>query len=889
MLFMILSLIPCLSLFLSSVPAHSDNGADQDTVSFIARREFVTGEDPVSVAVGDFNGDGRLDLVTVNRPSGFPSPIPNTVSILLGQGDGTFKTAPDVVIGPNLGSVAVVVGDFNGDRHLDLAVANEFDDTVSILLGRGDGTFQGPSMLRVGTDPVALVVGDFNGDGHPDLAVVNSPMPPPPFPPQPTPPGTVSILLGQGDGTFQAAPTVTVGRDPRSVSVGDFNGDGRLDLGVVNLADNTVSILAGGGDGTFQAALAVGAGSQPIDMAVGDFNGDGRLDLAVANEMFSSSVGTVSILLGRGDGTFQAGTPVPVGSTPVSIAAGDFNGDGRMDVATTNLFDNTVSILLGHGDGTFQGMPVVAVGNFPLALALGNFNGDRSLDIVTANRQADTVSVLLGHGDGTFQSALDVAVTDVGTSSVAVGDFNGDERLDIAATGFVDSTVMILLGGGNGTFQTTSPTTVRNFPWQAAVGDFNGDGHLDLALTNQEHGGAGNSVSILLGRGDGTFEQAPAVMVGAPVAVVVGDFNGDGRRDLAVTNDFGASVSIVLGRGDGTFQMAAAVPVGPNPLSLAIGDFNGDGHQDLAVTNTNQNPFSEPGSVSILLGRGDGTFQAMPEVMVGVRPLSVAVGDFNGDGHSDLAVVNQFDDPPMSILLGRGDGTFQAAPDVAVGGFSVTVADFNSDGRQDLAVTNFGNYVTILLGRGDGTFQPALLAGVGIEPESIAVGDFNGDGRPDLAIGNYGSGTVSILINNSAAGIVNNLVVLESFESTFVEPPAYPQPQAPAGAFEITAKFRNISESNICDPFFEIVELSGSNRLLGVFALEPGGAQIQGLDGVVLDHSPVVLRTAKTIPFELIVGLQTRQKFTFVVNMRGLPRPPGSACPLSTSVMWSMR
>jgi FG-GAP-like repeat/FG-GAP repeat len=741
-------------LLLPFAPAYSSALGADEPVSFIARREFAAGEAPVAVAVGDFNGDGRLDLVTVNGRFIFPSTIQNEVTILLGQGDGTFQATPGVVLGSNLGSVAIVVADFNGDRHLDLAVVNEFDATVSILLGRGDGTFQGPSMLRVGTDPVALAVGDFNGDRHLDLAVVNSPMG---SLEQPTPLGTVSILLGQGDGTFQAAPAVAVGRDPRSVAVGDFNGDRRLDLVVGNFADNTVSILAGAGDGTFQAALAVEVGRQPIAMAVGDFNGDGRLDLAVANEMFALSVGTVSILLGRGDGTFQAGTPVPVGRTPVSIAAGDFNGDGRLDVATTNLFDNTVSILLGQDDGTFQGMPAVAVGNFPVALAVGNFNGDRSLDIVTANRTANTVSVLLGHGDGTFQSALDVAVADVGTSSVVVGDFNGDRRLDIAATGFVDSTVTILLGDGNGTFQTTSPATVRNFPWQAAAGDFNGDGHLDLALANQEHGGIGNSVSILLGRGDGTFQEAPAVMVSAPVAVVVGDFNGDGRPDLAVTNDVGASVSIVLGRGDGTFQMAAAVPVGRNPLSLAIGDFNGDSHLDLAVTNTNQNPSSEPGSVSILLGRGDGTFQAMPEVIVGVRPVSVAVGDFNGDGHSDLAVVNQLDDPPneddppMSILLGRGDGTFQAAPDGVVGGFSfsVTVADFNSDGRQDLAGTNFGNYVAILLGRGDGTFRPALLAGVGMEPESIAVGDFNGDGRPDLAIANYGSGTVSILINNT--------------------------------------------------------------------------------------------------------------------------------------------
>jgi len=224
-----------------------------------------------------------------------------------------------------------------------------------------------------------------------------------------------------------------------------------------------------------------------------------------------------------------------------------------------------------------------------------------------------------------------------------------------------------------------------------------------------------------------------------------------------VTNDFGNSVSILLGTGNGMFQAAPTVPVGRNPLAIKVADFNGDGRLDLIVANTNQNPVSEPGSLSILLGRGDGTFQTTSEVTVGIRPIPLAVADFNGDRRLDIAVVNQFGDPPLSILLGRGDGTFQAGtavqiPILEVGGSDgLITADFNRDGRMDLAVVSLANYVSILLGQGDGTFETSILAGVGNAPHSGTTGDFNHDGLPDLATTDYESGTVSVLINNSAA------------------------------------------------------------------------------------------------------------------------------------------
>ncbi|HWW84649.1 MAG TPA: VCBS repeat-containing protein [Vicinamibacterales bacterium] len=710
-------------------------------VSFVARSDFPTAQSPVSMTIGDFNNDGLFDIATVSNPG---SSIPNALTILLGKGNGTFKTLPDLPVGTNLGSTAIVTADFNGDSALDLAVANRADNSVTILTGLGDGTFQPTTVVAVGPSPVALVFADFNNDGIPDLAVLN----------QPTgdllnpPPGLISILLGQGDGTFQVLPAITIGTGAASLVAGDFNNDGLADLAVSN--GTGVSILIGQGSGAFQAPAVVASGFVQF-LAVGDFNGDGNADLADITSA-GARTSSISILLGQGDGTFQPVPRVLVNvDLPTSLAIGDVDGDGIPDLTVTDLGNDTVSIATGRGDGTFNALSSIGVGSGPRALTMGDFKGNGRLDLATANRDGSNVSILLSRGRGRFEVAPAYPTGACCPPSLVVGDFDGDGVVDLAEANFPDSTISILKGLGNGRFQTTARTAVPNFPSEMAGADFDGDGHLDLAIANQAIGlVGGNTVSILLGRGDLTFQTAPPVSVGSPVAIVAADLNNDGRPDLAVTNVFGNSVSILLGNGDGTFQHAPPVPVGNNPTALAAADLNGDGCIDLVVANLNANNMSIPGSISVLLGQCDGTFQIAPEVTVGVRPLSVAVGDLNGDGQLDLAVVNEFGNPPTSILLGNGDGTFQAAPDVPATGDRVLIADFNGDGYQDLAVSNVnGDDVTILLGRGDGTFRVRLLAGVGQAPEFLVQADFNGDGFPDLATADYDSQTVTILMNRT--------------------------------------------------------------------------------------------------------------------------------------------
>ena len=540
---------------------------------------------------------------------------------------------------------------------------------------------------------------------------------------------------------------------PSSVAVGDFNGDGVLDLAVAYVGVypgyiGGLSVLLGDGDGTFQVARNFETGNGPSSVAVGDFNGDGELDLAVAYiGSYPSYSGAVSVLLGNGDGSFQGPRNFVAGDGPWSVAVGDFNGDGLQDLAVANRYSNNVSVHLGNGDGTFQGAQNFAAGSNPMSVAAGDFNGDGVLDLAVANTGSNNISVLLGRGDGTFQGSQNFGVG-IQPISVAVGDFNGDGVQDLAVANWNSSTVSVLLGDGEGSFQVAHYFAVGRYPKSIAVDDFNGDGHLDLAVAND----GSSNVSVLLGNGDGSFQEAQNFGTGIyPGSVAVGDFNGDGVQDLAVAHggvlyEFWGGVSVLLGNGDGSFQAAQDFGTGRSSVSVAVGDFDGDGVEDLAVVNSGRTFPSDPGSVSVLLGNGDGSFQRAHNFRVGNHPASVAVGDFNGDGVLDLAVADRSSDS-ASVLLGIGNGSFQAARyfPAGTGPSSVAVGDFNGDGVLDLAVGSAN--VAVLLGMGDGNFQRAQNFG-GAGGHSVAVGDFNGDGQPDLA-GTTGSDSVGVLINNT--------------------------------------------------------------------------------------------------------------------------------------------
>lgn len=333
-------------------------------IQFEQKVDYKVGNTPTSVAVADLNNDQKVDLAVTNLED-------NSVSILLGNGDGTFQAA----VNYNTGEAPeeVVASDFNADGNIDLAIANSFDDTLSILMGKGDASFEDAVSCNVGEFPLSIAVADFNGDNKDDLAVANFS----------SSPGNVSILLGNGDGTFQDAVSLTAGNEPTDIYSSDFNGDTHMDLAVANSTDHTVSILLGNGDGTFQAAVNYQVGQSPFGITGGDFNHDKKEDLAIANGAYISNI--ISILMGKGDGTFQTAVNYVTGKWPIAVAATDFDQDGSLDLAVANSGDDNVSILQGSGNGAFQLALNLPAGDYPYDLIASDLNEDGWDDLVVVN------------------------------------------------------------------------------------------------------------------------------------------------------------------------------------------------------------------------------------------------------------------------------------------------------------------------------------------------------------------------------------------------------------------------------------------------------------------------------------------------------------------------
>jgi hypothetical protein len=799
---------------------------DRFLPGFLSPGSFPVDMMPLSIATGDFNGDGKTDLVTANFAA-------NTVSVLLGNGDGTFGSATNLVTA-GTGPFSVVTGDFNGDGNADIAVANITTSNVSVFLGNGNGTFQAPATFAVGSGPDGIATGDFNGDGKTDLVTAN------------VNDNTVSILLSNGNGTFQNAVSFAAGTAPRDVAVGDLNGDKNADLVVSDGSGATVSVLLGNGNGAFGAATTFGTENGPGGLALADFNGDGKLDVAVANLGGDS----VSILLGNGNGTLQNAINIagPGGPNPTTVVAADFNGDNQTDLAVANLTANgTVSVLLGNGNGTFQAPANYTSAGDAAWLTTGDFDGNVSPDLAIANGNTNNVTILLNQSpaavtnlsilapadvlpgqafqftvvarnaggqtagnytgtvhfsssdpnailpaDYTFTAADNgvhlfsaflntvgnqtITTTDTVTASitgkaviavtqanfvssqtqpvggaavsVAVGDFRGNGLEDLVTANGAANSISVLLGNGNGTFTPAVNLAVGTNPDSVAVADVNGDGKQDIIVANNGSG----TVSLLLGNGNGTFQAPVNFAVGTnPTFVTTGDFNGDGKLDIVSANAGNNTVSVLLGNGNGTFGATNNFGVGTAPQAVAVGDVNADGKADLVVTNQGSN------TVSVLLGNGNGTFQNATNLTTGASPDGVTLGDVNGDGKLDILVANKTDNT-VSVLLGNGDSTFASKTDLAVGASptQVVLADFNGDGNLDLAVSNLNaGTVTTLLGNGNGTFGPALTTTSGGNASWLAVGEFDGDGAPDLAVTNSNNDSVTVLTNRNVVGAIS--------------------------------------------------------------------------------------------------------------------------------------
>ena len=841
------------TLFFLLLFALVDDVAAQ-AVSFIARRNFTVQVGPI--AKGDFNRDGVQDLVTAGG------------SMLLGKGDGTFETVT-IFDGNGLEGIFIAVGDFNRDGIQDLAVARF--SGVSILIGNGNGTFQAPVsiFLIANAFGASIAIGDFNRDGIQDLvfgSVGRRPF---------DSPGRAHIFLGIGNGTFQSARDFETG-GAAFAAIGDFNRDGRQDLAMTggrNIQRNSV-ILLGNGDGTFQPAQTLGLAGSSV--AVGDFNADRAEDLAV------TGLNDVSILSGNGDGTFRPARAFGTGESSNSLAINDLNGDGIQDLVVTNIGSDDVSVLVGNGDGSFQPAKNLVASNSPSSVAIGDFNGDGIQDLAVGNSTREegpmgSTSIFVGNGDGSFRSEINSAAGPH-PQSAAVGDFNGDGVQDLAVTNLGGS-VSILLGNGDGNFQPPLSFGAHRFPGSIAVGNFNGDGFQDLAVANS--GSAGPEapiISLFFGNGDGTFQPAQDIgPLDRAHTVAGGDFNRDGLQDLVVVHEGSFEsdiVSILLGNGKGAFQPTQDLTTGNGfTRSVAIGDFNRDGIQDLAVSNQ----FSR--SVSVFRGNGNGTFQSARDFEIQRMPTSVAVGDFNGDGVQDLALSNrEFFDialvPIASILIGNGDGTFQPVQEFGPKNRAeaIVVGDFNGDGKQDLATANpLSDDLSVLLGNGEGTFLAAGEFSAGLSARFLAIGDFNKDGAPDIAAVSSDI-DAAILLNDTESQkrkVVNRLVSFQPRSTTFrttIDPAACP---GFAGTFRFVAVLTNKSSSPpLFGLFVQVTSLTNGNLLQDSDGTLLGSGAILAVP-LQNGFSDGVLSPAESVDVPCVICIKNTGSFKFLVNVLG--------------------
>lgn len=632
----------------------------------------------------------------------------------------SFKVATTINLETNI--LGVTAADFNGDGHLDLIAApnNNGASEVLLLLGRG-GTqqFGPPTSVPVGGQPLIPAVGDFNGDGKPDLLIPLNTF---------GQPRGFSVLLNDGTGKF-GTPNIIVRSQGDLINpvAGDLNNDGKLDI-VAGLftgsSDVKVAIFlandAGGFPTAANASLITVSGFAS-GVLIGDFNEDGKRDLALSGQ----TSGSVQIMFGDGTGGFAAGVSTSTGAALSVLTAGDFNNDGHLDLLSSN------QMLLGNGSGGFAAPLIVPLPENTQYKLAGDVNHDGHLDLVTGGLGG--LTIMLGNGTGNMVQAQSYA----SAASAALGDFNEDGKIDLAASQL--SGIGILDGDGAGAFNDAfSYHTSLSSPRGTVVADFNNDGKQDFATVGPPFLNVAG-VEVALGDGTGGFTRKSFSNFGFsfPISeITTADFNSDGKLDLAVTRPFLGSVYLLLNDGTGGFPAdefsAPQVFAGSGASTIKAGDFNNDTKADLIVI-TSEN-------FSVLLGDGSGAFTVIPGgALQGFHDLDI--GDFNGDGKSDIAVATNGANI-ITVFKGDGAGHFSNYATAPTPGLalSVVVRDFNGDGKPDIAALSTTSqsltspaYVVVLINDGAQGFSPVTnysIDGAG----RLAVGDFNSDNQPDLVM-----------------------------------------------------------------------------------------------------------------------------------------------------------
>lgn len=795
---------------------------------------------PQAMTLVDINKDNRADILVVDHDN-------NLVKVFLNDGNGGFPGAPSSTADMARGPVAVATGDFNKDGNLDVVSVNSVASNVTVRLGDGAGNFNTPRDFTVDTNPAGVAVGDFNNDGNPDLAVLSS--------------STIHLLKGNGDGSFTNFPTASVstGRNNTSggtmIVTGLMNGDLFPDLVTSNHDTRNVSVLIGNGDGTFKTPIVKTATDLPRALFVAELNGDAYQDVAVALERTGAATDeNVQLLYGNGDGTFSSDVALTTAESEVTaVVVADLDADGQPDMAAPNASGGIGLVLLCNEQGGcfdtgthanppesgFQQQIPSSVGN-SVAIQAGKMNADAFPDLIVLSADGGVIDILINTTGGAPPSPTTPAGPGTPTATPGV-----PPTVTAIASTPTPTLTLTAVPTATPTPIPTAPYGVcnSNAPGQPAVGgkpvavttgDFYHDGNPAIAVADNQ----GNKV-VLLRTQINSAAPGPCGMLGltrgtelpniaAPIALAAADFDHDDKLDLAVVGS--AGLSVFFGNGDGTFQDGSANPMaaGTSPNSIAVADFNGDDRPDIIVGNAGSNDVS-----IFFFNKGQHAFDSPCTVSVGRNATFVVAQDLNGDSRPDFAVTSQqtndvvvflqststgtptvptcptasltftslpavkLPQQPHALAFDNFDQTNPSRPGFAValssnvsgtdgnvkvflassptsGGLSYSSAgtltvtsptgaqsasfpsalgtgDVNGDGRPDVIVTDQANdTVVIFLATGNGSFATSLIpfAINGQGPVGIAVAKIDGDAIPDIVTANQDDGSVSVLVSS---------------------------------------------------------------------------------------------------------------------------------------------
>jgi hypothetical protein len=674
----------------------------------------------VAVSAGDFNGDGKPDLVFLT--------VGGDVVILFTDGRGGFGDPAIIVVGSPAGQL--LVADFDGDGRPDVAVTH--GDQVTVLYDPSPAGAEAVVLAAVGATALAMTSGDFDGDARPDLAIA-------------TPHG-FSVLLNGGGRSLRGFVAYDEGTEkPLTIAAGDLNGDGLTDLVLAAqnfLLPGTVNVWYGDGNGGFLAGprLTPGGvyapGGSPIDAEVADLNGDGRADVVV----LEPSLWSMIVLLQTPDGGLAEQPPVPAGAGARLAVPADLQSDGITDVSllAEGIGEiDTITILPGIGGGAFDPPPAFPAPEGLASLAVADFDGDGNPDLAlgASDSGSGALSFLRGDGRGSFEY-LERPGDQLMIFSLIVkaADFDLDGRPDLLVGSQSGSRLYLYVATGPLEFAAPEVHDIDS-PEEILIDDFNRDGLLDVLVVER-----GDRLDLLLGAGPGKLQERRFIDLGPGDVALTGavaDLDGDGNPDVLLAAH-GGHVWLLRGRGDGTFDspvLAFDEESDPNvppyftstrvPSSIAVGDYNGDGILDLALSDENI------GWIDIAFGAGDGTFQLGSQLDAGTATRSITAIDWDRDGILDLAVA-RLDYDFVTILIGAGDGTFRKLGDLPSGGKTVALAaaDLDGDGRADLAAANAGraspfggslpSTVTLLTNHcGDRVRIPALPIPADRQPRTV--------------------------------------------------------------------------------------------------------------------------------------------------------------------------